>query len=153
MNEQIVISYTGFHNPADLAGFVDVLVDTLAEQGSACSIQTQQVSPFAMDGNQFRVVWGGSYSFKSPDGAFHFGRGGQDLHVEVETQVLDFSAMMRLFGGRSRKLTEAYRDTLREIYNLSVNVRSGAVDTGELSQAGYLSETLDSAVNAFPNSN
>lgn len=148
MRESVIISHSRFANAGDIAGFVDVLSATLAEQGSSADIQTQQVSVFALDGNQFRVLWTADYEFASPDNHFSFKH--QLGAVEVESRCLNYDTLMLLMGGRDRKLSAAYRTTLRNICNVALSLREG-VCSPSLPPMEYLEETLRAALQAFPN--
>lgn len=151
MNESIVIQYTKFATSADVDGFIDVLEDTLSEQGSTPTVSHAMVSPFTLDGNQFRVVWTGSYSFKTPDEFYTFAE--TDLRVEVEVQELNYNALMVLLGARARILAEAYRTSVRGIFNVATNVANGSYVPTGMSGEEYIRDTLEAALNAFPNSN
>lgn len=152
MNESIVISFTKLANPVDVDGFIDVLSDTLSEQGSTPAITAGQVSPYSLDGNQFRVVWTGSYSFTTPDGFYTFSE--TDLRVEVEVHELNYNALMVLLGARARLISEAYRSSLRGIFNVATNVANGSyVPSNNMDGSEYIRDTLEAALAAFPNSN
>lgn len=153
MNEFISISYhRSAANVADLAGFKDVLSDTLSEQGSVPVITTSQLSAQEMhNGAAVRIVWTADYAFASPDAYYNFGE--QNITVEVVADKLDHNALMKLLAGRGRKLSQSYRNALRGIYNVSVSLKNGDYVPTGMSTTEYLSVTLENAVNAFPNSN
>lgn len=150
MNEYISISYTSLTNAADVAGFVDTLSELLIEQGSSPLIQTEKVSVDSLKGNQFEIKWSADYDFATPDQYYRF-KATLPL-VEVVAQELDYNAMMLFVAGRAKQLNRGYRDVLRGIFNVSVNLKNGTY-VPTIPAADYLSATLEAAVNAFPNSN
>lgn len=150
MNETITIQHNAFADAAAVAAFKAILLELLAEEGSTPTIVTQKVGPFQLDGNQFRVVWLGGYSFQSPDSHYKFSE--QALKVEVESIELDFDAYTKLVAGRSRAVTMGYRNALRGVYNMAVALNNGE-HTPVMPVNEYVQKTLEAAVNAFPNSN
>ncbi|QVD49110.1 hypothetical protein LUCX_40 [Xanthomonas phage vB_XciM_LucasX] len=150
MQESIRIQYNPFANPAAVDAFMDTLSEQLAAEGSAPTITSEKVGPFALDGQQFRVVWTGSYAFSSPDQYYNFGQ--SDLRVEVETTDLDFSTFEKFTAGRERAIKMAYREALRGVYNMSASLAEGH-HTPTLPKDAYIRNTLEEALAAFPNSN
>ncbi|WJJ55213.1 hypothetical protein [Xanthomonas phage RTH11] len=150
MNETITIQHNAFADAAAVAAFREILLEVLADEGSTPTVVVQKVGPFQLDGNQFRVVWMGGYSFASPDGFYTFSE--QDLRVEVESIELDFDAYTKLVAGRSRAVVRGYRNALRGIFNMATALNNGAhVPSTPVNE--YVQLTLEAAVNAFPNSN
>lgn len=149
MRESVIISHTRFANAGDIAGFKDVLTETLAEQGSSADVQVQLVSPFDLDGNQFRVLWTADYAFSSPDNHHHFEH--QLGSVEVESKRLNYQTLMLLMAGRGRKINDAYRTTLRYICSVAISLRKGE-HVPAISSMEYMEETLKAALAAFPDS-
>jgi hypothetical protein len=151
MQENIEIRYTKLASAVDVDGFKDVLLDTLEEQGSTPTASILQVNPYTLDGNNFRIVWTGSYSFQTPDGYRTFSESG--LRVEVEVKELDYNALMVFLGARSKVMAEAYRDSVRGIHNLAADIAAGSYGGNVPNDAEYIRDTLEAALNEFPNSN
>lgn len=151
MQESISISHFRNVPAADLSGFKDVLADALSEQGSAPVITSATAMPSQLGGGAVRIVWTGSYSFQSPDGYYTFSE--SNITVEVVAEQLDHNALTRLLALRSHAIVKAYRNALRGIFNMSVNLKNGTYAPQGMTGVEYLSETLDRAVQAFPNTN
>lgn len=150
MNETITIQHNAFADAAAVAAFREILLEVLAAEGSTPTIVVQKVRPFQLDGNQFRVVWLGGYSFTSPDGFYNFSE--QNLKVEVESIELDFDVYTKLEAGRSRALVRGYRNALRGIFNMATELNNGThVPTLPVNE--YVQKTLEAAQSAFPNTN
>lgn len=151
MNESINICYTRLNSSADLDGFIAALTETLADEGSSPTITTQLVPTTALNGNTFRAVWTGDYSFQSPDGFYTFSETG--LQTQVDSKKLNYDTLMALLAGRGKHIEHAYRNALRGIFNVAVNVRDGAhVPPSPMTGTEYVTAILEAGLAAFPNS-
>ncbi len=152
MIETITIQHNAFASTAAVDAFKAILAELLAEEGSTPTIIVQKVKPFQLDGNQFRVVWLGGYSFTSPDEHFKFHE--DNLRAEVEATDLDFDVYTKLVAARSRQLVMGYRNALRGVYNMTVDLNAGVSAYVPVMPVNeYVQKTLEAALTAFPNTN
>lgn len=151
MQENVIISFDRTVAPVDVHGFKDVISDVLAEQGSSATVEIQTVdSIYAQEGCPVAVNWNGSYHFATPDQSHNFSE--SDLTVTVRGEFLNHDLLMKLLAHRNHVVNKAYRNALRGIYNLSVSIQNGEF-TPEMPVAQYLRETLEAAIESFPNTN
>lgn len=150
MQEEILVRFDRTVAPADVQGFKDVLTDVILEQGSSAVVAVEQVPVNELNGQPVSITWMASYAFATPDDQHRFGEDA--LTVTVTGPEMDHELLMSLLAKRSHTLNKAYRNALRGIYNLSVNIRDGAV-VPVVPVAEYLSETIENAIDVFPNTN
>lgn len=150
MQEEILVRFDRTVAPADVQGFKDVLTDVILEQGSSAVVTIEQMSVNELNGQPVSITWMASYAFSTPDEQFRFGEDA--LSVAVTGPEMDHELLMSLLAKRNYTLTKAYRNALRGIFNLSVNIRNGDY-TPSVPVAEYLAETLEAAIDVFPNTN